>query len=96
MMKSILIQKSPGHSDVIFFISIKFGSVVNFQVKFDVDYDEVLPTEDDQNEFEQMILTEYSNVWPDVRMKSGQIGRGRILTLVIIGPVKQKTFSLKL
>ena len=62
--------------------------MVNFQVKFDVDYDVVLPTEDDQNEFEQMILTEYSNVWPDVRMKSGQIGRGRILTLVMLNSLE--------
>ena len=45
-------------------------------MKFDVDYDEVLPNEDKQDEFEQMILTKYANVWPDVRMKSGRIGRG--------------------
>ena len=50
-----------------------------FQVKFDVDYDKILPTEDKRNEFEQMILSEYANVWPDVRMKSGAIGRGIFL-----------------
>ena len=48
-------------------------------MKFDVDYDKVLPTEDKENEFEQMILSEYSNIWPDVRMKSGGIGRGKDL-----------------
>ena len=47
-------------------------------MKFDVDYDKVLPSEDKENEFEQMILSEYANVWPDVRMKSGAIGRGNI------------------
>ena len=47
------------------------------QVKFNVDYDKVLSSEDKENEFEQMILSEYANVWPDVRMKSGGIGRGK-------------------
>ena len=45
-------------------------------MKFNVDYDKVLPSEDKENEFEQMILSEYANVWPDVRMKRGAIGRG--------------------
>ena len=47
------------------------------QVKFDVDYSKVLSTEDKQNEFEQMILSEYANIWPDVRIKSGRISEGK-------------------
>ena len=47
-----------------------------FQVKFDVDYSKVLSSEDKENEFEQMILSEYANLWPDVRIKSGRIEEG--------------------
>ena len=46
-------------------------------MKFDVDYNKVLSTEDKQNEFEQMILSEYANLWPDVRIKSGTIEEGK-------------------
>ena len=45
-------------------------------MKFDVDYSKVLSTEDKENEFEQMILSEYANLWPDVRIKSGRIEEG--------------------
>ena len=48
----------------------------DLQVKFDVDYSKVLSSEDKQNEFEQMILSEYANLWPDVRIKSGRISEG--------------------
>ena len=45
-------------------------------MKFDVDYSKVLSSEDKENEFEQMILSEYANLWPDVRIKSGRIEEG--------------------
>ena len=51
-------------------------SYYHFQVKFDVDYSKVLSSEDKENEFEQMILSEYANLWPDVRIKSGRIEEG--------------------
>ena len=36
----------------------------------------MLPTLDKQNEFEQMVLTEYSNLWPDVMLSIGSIREG--------------------
>ena len=41
-----------------------------------MDYSKVLSSEDKENEFEQMILSEYANLWPDVRIKSGRIEEG--------------------
>ena len=41
-----------------------------------MDYNKILSTEDKENEFEQMILSEYANLWPDVRIKSGTIQEG--------------------
>ena len=41
-----------------------------------MDYSKVLSSEDKENEFEQMILSEYANLWPDVRIKSGHIEAG--------------------
>jgi hypothetical protein len=46
------------------------------QVKFDVDFNKILPSEDKQNEFEQMVLTEYANLWPDVLLSVGSIREG--------------------
>ena len=51
------------------------------QVKFDVDFNKVLPTQDKQNEFEQMVLTEYSNLWPDVLLSIGSIREGMYMEL---------------
>ncbi|KAL4228553.1 Fibrocystin-L [Mactra antiquata] len=49
------------------------------EVKFDVDFDRVLPTEDKQAEFEQMILTDYANRWPDIQLSTGSIRKGSIM-----------------
>lgn len=58
----------------------------DIKVKFGAKYDELLSTETKQNEFEQMILSEYANAWPDVRMKDGAIERDSItVTFVIDG-----------
>lgn len=46
------------------------------QVKFNVDYQKVLSSEDKENEFEQMILTQYANMWPDVQLTVGSIYEG--------------------
>ncbi|XP_053372863.1 fibrocystin-L-like [Mercenaria mercenaria] len=54
------------------------------QVKFDVDFNKVLPTGDKQNEFEQMVLTEYANLWPDVQLTVGSIREGSIVVTFVI------------
>jgi hypothetical protein len=45
-------------------------------VKFDVDFNEVLPDVDKHDAFEQMILTNYANMWPDVLFSNGSIYEG--------------------
>ncbi|XP_060573258.1 fibrocystin-L-like isoform X2 [Ruditapes philippinarum] len=54
------------------------------QVKFDVDFNKVLPSVDKQNEFEQMVLTEYANLWPDVLLSIGSIREGSIVVTFVI------------
>ena len=51
--------------------------IIYFQVKFNVDYNTVLSTTDKENEFEQLILTEYANIWSDVQLTVGSIREGR-------------------
>lgn len=50
--------------------------ITYLQVKFDVDFNTMLPTIDKQNEFEQTILNEYANMWPDVHLRVGSIYEG--------------------
>lgn len=72
--------KNPAH------IGMTIEEQYEVKVKFKVDFDKVLPTEDKQNEFEQMILTEYANIWPDVQLSVGSISEGSIIvTFVIAG-----------
>lgn len=49
---------------------------MSFKVKFKVDFKKILRTEDKENEFEQMILTEYANTWPNVQLSVGSIKEG--------------------
>ena len=53
------------------------SAIIYFQVKFNVDYNTVLSTTDKENEFEQLILTEYANIWSDVQLTVGSIREGR-------------------
>jgi len=53
------------------------SAIIYFQVKFNVDYNTVLSTTDKENEFEQLILTEYANIWSDVQLTVGSIHEGR-------------------
>lgn len=48
-------------------------------MKFNVDYNKVLSTPDKENEFEQMILTQYANMWPDVQLTVGSIYEGSVV-----------------
>ena len=43
-----------------------------------MDYNTVLNSTDSQNEFEQMILSEYANTWPDVQLSLGSIEEGNL------------------
>jgi len=53
------------------------SAIIYFQVKFNVDYNTVLSTTDKENEFEQLILTEYANIWSDVQLTVGSIHEGK-------------------
>jgi hypothetical protein len=62
-------------------------------VKFNVDFDKVLPDVDKQNGFEQMILTEYANMWPDVHLSIGSIYEGMLYFITQIVGASKKNFT---
>lgn len=53
-----------------------FNKVINFQVKFEADFNTILPTEAKKREFTQMILNEFAHMWPDVMLSSGNVYEG--------------------
>ncbi|KAL4228989.1 Fibrocystin-L [Mactra antiquata] len=68
-----MVIKNPAH------IGMNIERASEIQVKYNVDFNTLLPTEDKQNEFEQTILTEFANMWPDTMINVGSISEGSIL-----------------
>lgn len=52
------------------------------QVKFGAVFSDVLPDEDKENGFEQMILTEFAHLLSDVHIPSGSIREGTLLSFI--------------
>ncbi|XP_045208899.2 fibrocystin-L-like [Mercenaria mercenaria] len=77
-------RKNVKHGRVLGDIS----NTVCLKLKFDEVFKVVLPTEDDRNAFEQELLTDYANSWPDVQLNEGNVYEGSIVVeFVIAGSV---------
>ncbi|XP_060603397.1 fibrocystin-L-like isoform X3 [Ruditapes philippinarum] len=72
-MNHKIIIKHPKHIDMI------VEETYKVMVKFNVDFNEVLPDVDKHDAFEQMILTNYANMLPDVLFSNASIYEGSIV-----------------